>query len=76
MTNAITMDRLVAVSNQFYCVVDNVSDTASIANHICAFLNSNSGGNLYFPLETNFPSVNDSTSEFNKYKNCMKQFVL
>lgn len=68
MTNELKFERQIADSSQYHFIVDDVTDTTSIANYICAFLNSNSGGNIYIPLETGFPEFSDPTSQLNHYK--------
>lgn len=69
MTEVRQFDEHIADSSHIYLVVDDISDTALIANSVCAFLNSESGGNVYVPISSGFSHIEEKADEHRRYSN-------
>lgn len=69
MTEVRQFDEHISDSSHLYLVVDDISDTALIANTVCAFLNSESGGNVYVPINSGFPQIEEKDDELRRYSN-------
>lgn len=59
-------------SGGIYSVVEDLSDTGSIANNVCAFLNSETGGMVYVPLGLRLSHIEEHDGELQRYSSLCK----